>query len=66
MLSGTCRISKKCSTTRRSSPCAYLDAFQITREPLFEDVARDILDYVRRDMTAKEADFSPPEDADSV
>ena len=33
---------------------AYLDAFQITREPLFEEVARDILDYVRRDMTAKE------------
>src|SRR6266403_6036736 len=31
---------------------AYLEAFQITREPLFEEVARDILDYVRRDMTA--------------
>ncbi len=30
---------------------AYLDAFQITREPLFEQTARDILDYVRRDMT---------------
>jgi uncharacterized protein YyaL (SSP411 family) len=44
---------------------AYLDAFQITREPLFEEVARDILDYVRRDMTAKEGGFFSAEDADS-
>ena len=45
---------------------AYLEAFQITREPLFEEVARDILDYVRRDMTAKEGGFFSAEDADSV
>jgi uncharacterized protein YyaL (SSP411 family) len=45
---------------------AYLEAFQITREPLFEAVARDILDYVRRDMTAKEGGFFSAEDADSV
>jgi uncharacterized protein YyaL (SSP411 family) len=44
---------------------AYLDAFQITREPLFEEVARDVLDYVRRDMTAKEGGFFSAEDADS-
>jgi uncharacterized protein len=44
----------------------YLEAFQITREPLFEEVARDILDYVRRDMTAKEGGFFSAEDADSV
>jgi len=44
---------------------AYLEAFQITREPLFEEVARDILDYVRRDMTAKEGGFFSAEDADS-
>ena len=44
---------------------AYLEAFQITREPLFEKVARDILDYVRRDMTAKEGGFFSAEDADS-
>jgi uncharacterized protein len=44
---------------------AYLEAFQITREPLFETVARDILDYVRRDMTAKEGGFFSAEDADS-
>ena len=45
---------------------AYLDAFQITRDPQFETVARDILDYVRRDMTAKEGGFFSAEDADSL
>jgi len=44
---------------------AYLDAFQITREPLFEEIARDTLDYVRRDMTAKSGGFFSAEDADS-
>ena len=45
---------------------AYADAFQITREPLFEEVTRDILDYVRRDMTAPEGGFYSAEDADSI
>lgn len=45
---------------------AYLEAFQITREPLFREIARDILDYVLRDMTAKEGGFFSAEDADSV
>ena len=45
---------------------AYLEAFQITREPRFEEVARDILDYVRRDMTAKDGGFFSAEDADSI
>src|SRR5438270_7013401 len=45
---------------------AYLDAFQITHEPLFESVARDILDYVRRDMTSPEGGFYSAEDADSL
>ncbi len=45
---------------------AYLDAFQITHEPLFENVARDVLDYVRRDMTAPEGGFYSAEDADSI
>ena len=44
---------------------AYLDAFQITRDPAFEKVARDILDYVHRDMTAPEGGFYSAEDADS-
>jgi uncharacterized protein YyaL (SSP411 family) len=44
---------------------AYLEAFQVTRDPLFEDVARDILDYVRRDMISAEGGFFSAEDADS-
>jgi uncharacterized protein YyaL (SSP411 family) len=44
---------------------AYLDAFQITRDRQYESVARDILDYVGRDMTAKEGGFFSAEDADS-
>src|SRR5258707_672055 len=44
---------------------AYLDAFQITKDKQYESVARDILDYVARDMTSKEGGFSSAEDADS-
>ena len=45
---------------------AYSTAFQITREPLFEKTARDILDYVRRDMTDPAGGFYSAEDADSL
>ena len=45
---------------------AYLTAYQITRDPLFEKTARDILDYVRRDMTDKDGGFYSAEDADSL
>jgi uncharacterized protein YyaL (SSP411 family) len=44
---------------------AYLDAFQITGDGQYEAVARDILDYVARDMTSKEGGFYSAEDADS-
>src|SRR5437660_4502906 len=44
---------------------AYLDAFQITKDQQYESVARDILDYVARDMTSKEGGFFSAEDADS-
>src|SRR5436309_10463409 len=44
---------------------AYLDAFQITHDRQYESVARDILDYVARDMTSKEGGFFSAEDADS-
>ena len=44
---------------------AYLDAFQITRDRQYQAVARDILDYVARDMTSKEGGFFSAEDADS-
>jgi hypothetical protein len=44
---------------------AYLDAFQITQDRQYESVARDILDYVARDMTSNEGGFFSAEDADS-
>ena len=44
---------------------AYLDAFQITRDQQYEVVARDVLDYVARDMTSEEGGFFSAEDADS-
>jgi uncharacterized protein YyaL (SSP411 family) len=44
---------------------AYLDAFQITQDQQYQSVARDILDYVARDMTSKEGGFFSAEDADS-
>ena len=43
----------------------YLDAYQITRDQAYADVARDTLDYVQRDMTAKDGRFFSAEDADS-
>ncbi len=44
---------------------AYLDAFQITHDRFFENVARGILDYVLRDMTTPDGGFFSAEDADS-
>ncbi|MDD4736280.1 MAG: thioredoxin domain-containing protein [Kiritimatiellae bacterium] len=45
---------------------AYLTAFQITREPQYEQTARDILDYVLRDMSNPAGGFYSAEDADSL
>ncbi len=45
---------------------SYLDAFQITHAPDDKKVARDILDYVQRDMTDKGGGFYSAEDADSI
>ncbi|MGI9114970.1 MAG: thioredoxin domain-containing protein, partial [Chthoniobacterales bacterium] len=45
---------------------AYLEAFQITRDPQYEKTARDILDYVLRDMTSSDGGFYSAEDADSL
>ena len=44
---------------------AYLEAYQITRAPLFAETAADILSYVLRDMTDSEGGFYSAEDADS-
>jgi uncharacterized protein YyaL (SSP411 family) len=44
---------------------SYLEAFEITRDQDFADIARDILQYVRRDLTSPEGAFYSAEDADS-
>ena len=43
----------------------YLDAFLVSGEKQFGDVARDIIRYVLRDMTHPEGGFYSAEDADS-
>lgn len=44
---------------------AYLDAYQISGDPLFKQVARGIFQYVLRDMTGENGGFYSAEDADS-
>jgi uncharacterized protein YyaL (SSP411 family) len=45
---------------------AYLDAYQITGDLQYEAIARDTLDYVRRDLTDSAGGFYSAEDADSL
>ena len=45
---------------------SYLEAFQITHDDFYADIARSTLDYVLRDMTHPEGGFYSAEDADSV
>jgi len=44
---------------------SYADAYQITHEPFYADIARRTCDYVLRDMTSPEGGFYSAEDADS-
>jgi hypothetical protein len=44
---------------------AYVEAFQVTGDVRHARVAREVLDYVLRDMTAPEGGFYSAEDADS-
>ncbi|MEX1245022.1 MAG: thioredoxin domain-containing protein [Thermoanaerobaculia bacterium] len=44
---------------------AYLDAYQVTGEERYANVARDILRYVERDMTSPDGAFFSATDADS-
>ncbi|XP_076054255.1 spermatogenesis-associated protein 20 [Oratosquilla oratoria] len=44
---------------------AYLDAYQITKEALYEEVVKDILTYVLRDLSHQAGGFFSAEDADS-
>jgi uncharacterized protein YyaL (SSP411 family) len=45
---------------------SYLDAYQITHDEFYATTARDILEYVLRDMTGPEGQFYSAEDADSM
>ena len=45
---------------------SYLEAFQVTGEPLLRREVRRVLDYVLRDMTDPEGGFYSAEDADSA
>ncbi|HEV3259197.1 MAG TPA: thioredoxin domain-containing protein [Gemmataceae bacterium] len=44
---------------------AYLDAYQATREPFYQEVVVDTLGYVLREMTSPEGPFYSTQDADS-
>jgi len=44
---------------------AYTEAYELTRKPLYRQVAEEILTYVLRDMTSPEGGFYSAEDADS-
>lgn len=45
--------------------CTYLDAWQITHDPFYAEIACGVLKYVRRDLTGEEGNFYSAEDADS-
>jgi len=45
---------------------ALLEAAQVSGDPFFADVARDTLDYVRRDLADPDGGFYSAEDADSL
>jgi uncharacterized protein YyaL (SSP411 family) len=45
---------------------SYIEAYQITGDESYAGVARDIFEYVLRDMTSPEGGFFSAEDADSV
>ena len=45
--------------------CSYIDAYQITHDAFFADIARRTCDYVLRDLTSPDGGFYSAEDADS-
>ena len=45
---------------------SYLEAYQITHEAFYAEIARGVLDYVLRDMTHPDGGFFSAEDADSI
>lgn len=44
----------------------YLDSFAITKDVYYSSIARDIFDYLRRDMIGPEGEIFSAEDADSA
>ncbi|GFQ03340.1 spermatogenesis-associated protein 20 [Phtheirospermum japonicum] len=44
----------------------YLDVFSITKDVIYSGVARDVLDYLRRDMIGPDGEIYSAEDADSA
>lgn len=44
----------------------YLDTFAIKRDTFYSSVARDILDYLKRDMIGESGEIYSAEDADSA
>ncbi len=45
---------------------SYVEAFQITRDARLDETARDVCEYVLRDLTAPDGGFRSAEDADSA
>jgi uncharacterized protein YyaL (SSP411 family) len=45
---------------------AYLNAFLVSKDSFYSDVAREVLDYVARDMSVEDGGFYSAEDADSL
>lgn len=45
---------------------AFLNVFSITKDMFYSSVCRDILDYLRRDMTGPNGEIFSAEDADSA
>ena len=45
---------------------SYLEAYQITRDAFYADIARNILDYVKRKMTHADGGFYSAEDSESA
>jgi len=46
-------------------PIVYSEAYQITKDPFFENVVKKILDYVIREMTSSDGMFFSAQDADT-
>ena len=46
-------------------PMAYVEAFQLTKDPFYLDIIKKTLNYVLKEMTSKEGGFFSAQDADS-